>query len=121
MKLKPFILAATAGLTLTAFNSSSFAQEEVEEAAPFERAKEFRKKRFEKRQEKKMREVDTNEDGQIDLNEYLTHAEQRFNLLDANSDGFVTTEEQQEAHQKMREEFKQRRQARREQREQESE
>ena len=62
-----------------------------------------------------MAEVDVNEDGKIDLNEYLSHAEQRFNLMDADSDGFVTPEEQTQAHEKMREEFKQRRKARREQ------
>ena len=57
--------------------------------------------------------VDTNGDGQIDLNEYLTHAEQRFNKTDANADGFITSEEQTEAHKNMRAEFKQRREERR--------
>ena len=117
MKLKSLFLTAAAVIALGSIHSQGFAQSEGEEFGEFrfERAKEFRKQRFEKRQAKKLAEVDVNEDGKIDLNEYLGHAEQRFNLMDADSDGFVTPEEQTQAHEKMREEFKQRRKARREQ------
>ena len=117
MKLKPIILTASSVIALAVFNTQSFAQSESTEAETprFERAKEFRKQRSAERRAKKMERVDTNGDGQVDLTEYLTHAEERFNSIDENADGYITTEEQTAAHQLMREEFKQRKQARREQ------
>lgn len=119
MKLKAILLTASTIFALGLFNTQSFAQSESEEAdsTGFERAQEFRKERFEKRQQKRQQKrlerVDTNDDGQIDLTEYLTHAEQRFNKIDANADGYITSEEQTEAHKNMRAEFKQRREERR--------
>ncbi len=50
-----------------------------------------------------MKKIDTNEDGQIDLSEYLANAEQRFKNMDLNGDGYVTREEQKEAGKIMRE------------------
>ena len=50
--------------------------------------------------------TDSNEDGQVDLNEYLAAAEQRFNKMDLNSDGIVTKEEMKDSHHKMRAEHK---------------
>jgi len=37
--------------------------------------------------------MDTNADEKVDLQEFLTHSETRFNTMDADSDGFVTKEE----------------------------
>ena len=119
MNLKPIFLTTATTFAIAMAASPTFAQSESEEAdsTGFERAQEFRKERFEKRQQKRQQKrlerVDTNGDGQIDLNEYLTHAEQRFNKTDANADGFITSEEQTEAHKNMRAEFKQRREERR--------
>lgn len=50
--------------------------------------------------------TDANEDGQVDLNEYLAAAEERFNKMDLNSDGVVTKKEMKEGHHKMRSEHK---------------
>lgn len=63
-------------------------------------------KRKAKRLAKMMERVDTNEDGQIDLNEFLTHSEQRFQKMDLNSNGYVTPEEARESHKQMREEMR---------------
>lgn len=62
-----------------------------------------------KRIAKMMKRVDTNEDGQIDLNEFLAHSEQRFQNMDLNSDGYVTPEEARESHKAMREKFREER------------
>jgi len=47
--------------------------------------------------------VDSNDDGKIDLNEYLANAEQRFKNMDIDGDGYVTTEEHRESGKLMRE------------------
>ena len=47
--------------------------------------------------------LDKNDDGKVDLQEYLSSAEERFNKMDVNGDNFVTSEEAREAHQHMRE------------------
>lgn len=54
------------------------------------------------RGEHMLQRADTNEDGQIDLAEFLRNAEQRFADMDQNSDGYVTREEMQQTHKDMR-------------------
>lgn len=91
---------------------------------------EFRElKREHKRQERELRRthkakkmllgVDKNKDGQVDLNEYLTHAQERFNKLDLDGNGFVTPSEAKDSMRQLREEHKERRKAMREKRVQE--
>ena len=47
--------------------------------------------------------TDTNQDGQIELSEFLAHAEARFHRMDIDSNGYVTPQESREAGKKMRE------------------
>lgn len=47
--------------------------------------------------------VDSNEDGKIELSEYLANAEERFKNMDIDGDGFVTSEEHKESIKLMRE------------------
>ncbi len=54
-----------------------------------------------------MKRIDTNNDGKIDFNEFITHSEQRFQTMDINSDGYVTPEEARAGHKLMREKMKQ--------------
>lgn len=72
-----------------------------------------------------LKRVDTNEDGKIDLSEYLANAEQRFQSMDLDNDGFVTSEEHAEAgkvmrakHREMRKKMREERRAKREQQDQ---
>jgi hypothetical protein len=51
-----------------------------------------------------MEQIDTNEDGKIDLNEYLTNAEQRFNDMDIDGDNYVTGKEARKHHKELRKE-----------------
>ncbi len=60
--------------------------------------------------------TDANQDEQLDLAEFLAHAEQRFKAMDLNADGYVTKEEGREAHKQMREKRRAQRKERREQR-----
>ena len=60
-----------------------------------------------------LEKVDTNQDGQVDLTEFLANAEERFNKMDLNSDGLLTLEEGKESHKLMREKHKAERKARR--------
>ena len=46
--------------------------------------------------------LDTNEDGKVDLEEFLSHAKSRFNEMDTDSDQFVTDEEAKLHHKNMR-------------------
>jgi len=68
------------------------------------------------RAESMLLRVDTNKDGQVDLNEYLAHAQERFNKLDADANGFVTQDEAKESMKSMREEHRERRKKMREER-----
>ncbi|NNC98683.1 MAG: hypothetical protein HKN85_00735 [Gammaproteobacteria bacterium] len=54
----------------------------------------------------KLLKLDTNEDGKVDLSEFLSHSERRFNEMDLNGDQFVTPEEARERHELMREEHR---------------
>ncbi len=53
-----------------------------------------------------MQKADTNDDGKVDLNEYLQNAQQRFESMDADADGFVTGDEMREAGKAMRKKHK---------------
>jgi len=57
---------------------------------------------MENRTKRHMEQIDTNGDGNVDLNEYLSNAEQRFNEMDADGDQLVTGEEAREHHKSMR-------------------
>ena len=46
--------------------------------------------------------LDTNEDGKVDLDEFLSHAKSRFNEMDTDSNQFVTDEEAKLHHKNMR-------------------
>ncbi len=50
-----------------------------------------------------LRVIDTDKDGQVSVDEYMTHAQQRFTDLDLDSNNFVTPEEAKEAAEIMRE------------------
>jgi len=67
-----------------------------------------------------LKRVDANEDGKIDLSEYLAAAEKRFKNMDLDADGYVTREEHLEAsktmrakHREMRKEMREKRRAER--------
>jgi len=60
--------------------------------------------------------LDKNDDGKVDLQEYLSSAEERFNKMDVNGDNFVTSDEAREAHQHMREKHRSERKKRQEKR-----
>lgn len=74
-----------------------------------------------------MKKHDTNGDGVISKDEFLSFAEERFGKMDTNGDGTITKDEAQAAHkgkkekmEEMREKFKEKRQERMEKREAES-
>lgn len=52
--------------------------------------------------EKHLKELDQNGDERVDLSEYLSHAESRFNKLDADGDGYVTKSEARDRHRELR-------------------
>ncbi|MFQ3243824.1 MAG: Ca2+-binding EF-hand superfamily protein [Arenicella sp.] len=60
--------------------------------------------------------TDTNQDGRLELSEFLAHAEARFQRMDIDSDGYVTPEESREAGKKMRQKHREMRQKHREMR-----
>jgi len=62
--------------------------------------------------------ADTNQDGQIELSEFLAHAEARFQKMDIDSNGYVTPEESREAGKKMRKKHREMREKHREERKQ---
>ena len=55
-----------------------------------------------KYRKKRILELDTNGDDQVDLTEYLANAERRFNELDADGNGYVTAEEAKARHKELR-------------------
>ena len=60
-----------------------------------------------------MAKADTNGDGRLTLQEFQTHALARFDRADADSDGTVTQAERKAAHEAMRAQMAERREARR--------
>lgn len=65
-----------------------------------------RKSMHHKHMEERLQQVDSNQDGKIDLEEFLAHSEERFKEIDADGDGFISREEGRDAHKKMREKHK---------------
>ena len=55
------------------------------------------------RGEMALKKIDVNGDGQVDLEEYMNNARERFTEMDLNGDNLVTTEEAREAGDAMRE------------------
>ncbi|GHA11405.1 hypothetical protein GCM10008090_21460 [Arenicella chitinivorans] len=100
------VVSVLAGLSV-ALTGPTFAQEQAAEdfpdGPPRHHELKHHKKKRDRMHEYMMKKVDTNEDGQIDLSEYLANAEQRFKNMDLNGDGYVTREEQKEAGKIMRE------------------
>jgi len=78
-------------------------------------------KRAAKKAERMFSKVDGNEDGQVDLNEFLAHSEQRFQRMDLNGDGYVTLVEAKDAHKAMRKEYREAKKARKERRSEDAE
>ena len=64
--------------------------------------KNYKGKHFEHMLEK----MDSNSDGKIDKQEFLTKSEERFKFMDVNNDGLITKDEVKEHHKKMKEKFK---------------
>ena len=56
--------------------------------------------------------LDKNDDGKVDLEEYLSNSKERFSNMDINGDGFVTSEEAREARKLMHEKQNAKRQER---------
>lgn len=79
---------------------------------------EMRELRSEHRAQSMLLKVDANKDGQIDLNEYLAHAQERFNKIDLDENGFVTPDEAKASMKKMKKEHKEKRKELREKRKQ---
>lgn len=73
--------------------------------------KHIKEHHHQKSPQRMLKKVDVNQDGKVDLNEFLAHAEQRFTKMDLNSDGFLTLEEGREAHKQMRTKHKAERKA----------
>lgn len=93
------------GISLAEKPSSDMSKAEYREMKKAHRA-EHRDMHRHHRGKSMLKLVDTNEDGKVDLNEYLTHAEARFNKLDLDANGYVTTDEAKDAMKKMRKEHK---------------
>jgi Ca2+-binding EF-hand superfamily protein len=62
--------------------------------------------------------VDANQDGRLELSEFLAHAEERFKRMDIDSNGYVTPEESREAGKEMRKKHREMRDKRRQERKQ---
>jgi len=95
MKLLNTLLIAS--VTFTSF--SVVAHQHDADGSGGEHADRFKKKqhsRHVKKHQRMLKKIDVNKDGQVDLNEYLAHAEQRFQSMDINGNGSVTPEELRE-------------------------
>ena len=105
-----FVLSAAVFGVFGGFNTTLYAADEETSAVEGAQS-EVRpmKKHFKRRGKMMMEKVDTNQDGQIDLSEYLAQAEERFRKLDLDSDGFVTKEEHRQAAKEMRKKHREKR------------
>ena len=127
-KLNIALIAGAITLSMASFSNAQ-EQESNENGADrkemkkgYHKGKKGKKGKYGAMRAKMMLEkVDSNQDGNVDLDEYLAHATERFNTLDLDSNGFVTQEEAKEAMKKMRQEHKERRKEMWKKRKQESE
>ena len=107
------LISMFVAITFLFMNSAVFAGHHENESSDekSEEKKEFHKKmrnhykskRHDRMSKMMLEKIDTNEDGKVDLKEYMDHAEQRFKSSDINDDGFLTPEEGKAAAQQMRE------------------
>ncbi len=115
MKLK-YIMMSSLLLSSVAIVGSSVADDEAATDLRSEKRElmrqyrdDMRELRSESKAKRMLVKVDTNKDGQVDLNEYLAHAQERFNKLDIDDNGFINQEEAKESMKRMRKEHKERR------------
>lgn len=100
MKNKLMAAALLAALATTA-SQAAFADDHKEKGPRGDKGMEHHMK------------ADTNDDGMISLDEFLTMKKQRFAEMDTNNDGNLSREEMRDAHKKYRKKFKEMRQERR--------
>ena len=96
-------------LVTTAQAQESQSVERATEAAEQTRGEKHHHGGRGKKHKEMLEKVDTNKDGQVDLNEFLAHAEVRFQKMDANADGYLSKEEGREANKHRRAEMKEKR------------
>jgi len=101
---KLVLLTAFASLVLSA---QTMAAGEHRKGKASEHSKAAKAERKEKRITRRLEKIDTSGDGKIDLNEYLSSAEKRFNSTDLNSDGYITAQEMREWSKNVRAEIRQ--------------
>lgn len=98
LMMKQITLVAV--LSSLLFTVSSTAQEVEDDGAvsppPHMKHHKKHKKHHAKMIKRRLQKIDSNDDGQIDLSEYLANAEQRFHSMDADSNGLVTAQEMRE-------------------------
>lgn len=116
MKKPLFVAPVTAiFLCVGCFTTNVLADEVKAPAAEADHAEHHKSMKRLHRKMMKLKEIDTNEDGQIDLNEYLANAEARFKRMDLDGDGYLTHGEHREYAKQMRAKHKEMRKQWREQ------
>lgn len=110
---KTIVTLSLSAVFMMAAGGSSAQESAEEQVESRDHHSKFKHKR-KRMHEYMLKRVDSNEDGKIDLNEYLANAEKRFQNMDLNSDGFVTSEEHGESRKVMREKHREMREKRRE-------
>ena len=101
---KLLLVAALSGIL---FSFQTMAAGEHRKGRASKHSKVDKAERKEKKIERTLERIDTSGDGKIDLSEYLTSSEKRFNSTDLNSDGYITAEEMKEWSKNARAEIRQ--------------
>jgi len=101
-------------ITGLVFSMQSFASGSHRKGLGSQHSKAEKAERKERKAQRQLEKLDTSGDGQVDLNEYLAHAQERFASTDANSDGYITPEEMRAWSKAKRLEIKEARKARKE-------